>query len=68
MLASISANVYNDKEWVTKEYLRRCKAGMWKKQCTIDALNCWNLERSLDADLQGQDISVPLTMGELLKD
>ena len=50
LLASVLQKVYIDKEWVTKEYPRRYKVGVWKNQCIIDALECWNLERSLDAE------------------
>ena len=65
-LASILPTVYGDEEWTEKEYLRRYKAGVLKKQCAIDALKYWNLERSLDAELQAHNIDVPLTMEDLL--
>ena len=32
------------------EYLRRCKAEMWKKENTVDSLKCYNFERILDTD------------------
>ena len=46
MLAQIMPKVYIDKEWVAKEYLRCCKEGAWKKENTVDAVKCWNLEPS----------------------
>lgn len=45
--------VYIDIEWVAREYLRRCKAGVWKKENTEEALKCWNLERIIDAESIG---------------
>ena len=54
MLSSIVQNVYIVKEWVAKEYLRRCKAGVWKKEETEEAWKYWNLEQILDAELSGK--------------
>ena len=50
MLSLMVHNVYIDKEWVAKEYLRRCKAGVWKKENTQEAFKCLNLEHILDAE------------------
>jgi hypothetical protein len=47
MLASIVHTVYIDDASVAAEYLRRCRAGSWKKENTLDAVKCWNLERIL---------------------
>ncbi len=44
MLASIVHTVYIDDIWVAAEYLRRCKAGTWKKENTVEAVKCWNFE------------------------
>ena len=41
MLASIVHTVYIDNAWVAAEYLRRCKAGAWKKENTAEAVTCW---------------------------
>jgi len=68
MLASILPKVYIDREWVAKEYLRRCKAGKWKKENTKDALKCWNLERVLDAELQRMSTPPPLTLEQLVSE
>ncbi|KAL7501980.1 hypothetical protein ACHAXN_000108 [Cyclotella atomus] len=35
------------------EYLRRCKKGAWKKEHTIECLKCFNLERNIDAGIDG---------------
>ena len=66
MMASILNKVYISKEWVAKEYLRRCRKGAWKKENTEEALKCWNLERILDADLMGEPAPTQLTMNDLL--
>ena len=49
MLKNIIHNVYIDPEWVTAEYLRRCKKGAWNKADTDAALKCHNLERMINA-------------------
>lgn len=64
MLAFMVNHVYIDIEWVAKEYLRRCKAGMWKKENTVEALKCWNLERIMDAEIFGQSPPAFVTMAE----
>ena len=66
LLASNLPKIFLDKEWVAEEYLRRCKAGAWKKENTIEALKCWNLERVLDAELQRVSAPPPLTLDELV--
>ena len=68
MMASILNKVYISKEWVAKEYLRRCRKGAWKKENTEEALKCWNLERILDADLMGEPAPTQLTMNDLLSE
>ena len=66
LLAGIMNKVYIDKDWVAKEYLRRCKAGAWKKDLDDDAVKCWNLERILDAEMVGSPVPAPLTVDDLL--
>ena len=68
MLAKILSKVYVDKEWVAKEYLRRCKEGAWKKENTVEAVKCWNLERMLDAELLGKPKPSELTLDDLLNE
>mmetsp|Transcript_16499 Transcript_16499/g.26943 ORF Transcript_16499/g.26943 Transcript_16499/m.26943 type:complete len:137 (+) Transcript_16499:151-561(+) len=68
MMASILQKVYISKEWVAKEYTRRCKKGAWKKENTEEALKCWNLERIIDADLMGEDKPSQLTMNDLVSE
>ena len=60
--------MYIDKEWVAKEYLRRFKAGVWKKENTVEVLKCWNLERVLDAELQHEPAPLALTLDELVRE
>ena len=66
LLASNLPKIYVDIEWVAKEYLRRSKAGAWKKENTMAALKCWNLERILDAELQRAPAPPDLSLEELL--
>jgi hypothetical protein len=54
VLASIFHSVYIEDAWVAAEYLRRCKAGTWKKKNTVEAVKRWNLECTLDAEQRGQ--------------
>jgi hypothetical protein len=68
MLASIVHTVYIDNAWVALEYLRRCKAGTWKKEHTVEAAKCWNLERILDAEQRGQPMPKELTMDDLINE
>jgi hypothetical protein len=58
ILANILKKVYIGKEWTTKEYLRCCKTGAWKKKNTVDTLKCWNLEFVLDDELEKLPVSV----------
>ena len=68
LLSSIVNKVYIDPTWVAEEYLRRCKAGEWKKDTDEEALKCWNLERIVDAKLFGKDEPHQLTMEELIRE
>ena len=44
------------------EYVRRCKAGKWKKGAAKDALKCFNFERIIDAKVFGLDMPDELTL------
>jgi hypothetical protein len=68
MLASIVHTVYIDNAWVAVEYLRRCKAGAWKKENTAEAVTCWNLECILDAEQHEQPMPEELTMDDLVRE
>ena len=68
MMASILNKVYVDKELVAKEYLKRCKKGAWKKENTVEALKCWNLERIIDAELMGDSHPSEITIEELIQE
>ena len=68
LLAAILTKVYIDKVWVAHEYLMSCKAGSWKKESSMDALNCWNFDRMLDAHLHRQPTPCTLTFEQLLKE
>jgi hypothetical protein len=67
-LASIVHNDYIDNAWVAMEYLRRCKAGAWKKENVVEAVTCWNLERILDAEQSGQPMPEELRMDDLVRE
>lgn len=66
MLAKIMPKVFICKEWVAREYIRRCKEGVWKEENLNEALKCWNLERILDAELLGKQVPRELTVEDLL--
>jgi hypothetical protein len=68
MLASIVHTVYSDNVWVAAEYLRRRKAGAWKKENTVEAVTCWNLKCILDAEQLGQPMPEELTMDDLVRE
>ena len=69
MLASIVHTVYIDDALVAAEYLRRCKAGSWKKENTVEAVKCWNLERIIDAELRGESMpEEEITMNDLVNE
>ena len=68
LLAIILKKVYIDKEWVAKEYLRRCKEGLWDSKLTEEAVKCWNLERLIDTELVGGSKPEPLTVDDLLRE
>ena len=69
MLASIVHTVYIDDALVAAEYLRRCKAGSWKKENTAEAVKCWNLERIIDAELRGESMpEEEITINDLVNE
>jgi len=55
MFASIIQNVYIDNDWMAQQYIERGKRESWKKESTEEALKCWNLERIINAEQQGND-------------
>ena len=68
MLESILPNIYGDKEWVANEYLRRCKCGAWKKELTLEALKCWNLEHIIDAEMLGKPSPTKMTLEQFFQE
>ncbi len=69
MLASIVHTVYVGDALVAAEYLRRCKAGSWKKENTVEAVKCWNLEQIIDAELCGESMpEEEITMNDLVNE
>jgi hypothetical protein len=38
-------HVFIDAKWVAEEYLKCCKAGVWKKEITVESFKCFNSER-----------------------
>ena len=61
MLGFMVHRVYIDIEWVAREYLRRCKAGAWKKENTEEAL-------IIDAESMGLGAPAELTLNDLLNE
>ena len=66
MLSNIVQSVFIDPECVTTEYLRRCKAGAWKKENTVEALKCYNLERILTASQYNLDTPDELRISQYI--
>ncbi len=66
MLTSLVQNVFIDDNWVANKYLERCKNCQWTKKSDDEALNCWNLERIIDAEEKGMKMPKPMTFNELL--
>ena len=52
---------------MAEEYLRRAKAGKWKKENTVESFKCFNLERILDAQMYGKEEPERLTQEEYVK-
>ena len=61
MLGFMVHCVYIDIEWVAREYLRRCKAGAWKKENTEEAL-------IIDTESMGLGAPAELTLNDLLNE
>ena len=68
MLAPNINSVYVDPEMAAKEYLSRCKSGMWKKKFAEDFLKSWNLERILEAETFQRPTPDELSMQDLMKE
>ena len=68
MPAAMTEKVYNDYEWVAKEYLRCSRAKMWNIETTKDTLKYFIVERSVEVDLHGTMKPAELTMENLLKE
>ncbi len=69
MLAPIVHTVYIDNALVAAEYLRRCNAESWKKENTVEAVKCWNLEWIIDAELRGESMpEEEITMNDLVNE
>ena len=66
MLSNIVQSVFIDPEWVATEYLRRCKAGAWKKENTVEALKCYNLEQILTASQYNLDTPDELRISQYI--
>jgi hypothetical protein len=66
MLSSILRVMYINPEWVSKEYLTRCKSEKWKQANDDESLKCWNLERILEAEQFGEMKTTDLTMDDLI--
>jgi len=60
--------LYVDPEMAATEYLRRCKAGLWKKEFAEEALKSWNLERLIEAELFHHPKPDELSMEDLMEE
>jgi hypothetical protein len=49
LLLFILRHVFIDAKWVAEEYLKRCKAGAWKKENKVESLKCFSLECIINA-------------------
>ncbi|KAL7507352.1 hypothetical protein ACHAXN_005334 [Cyclotella atomus] len=68
MLSVALNNIYIYPNWVAEEYLHRCKRGAWKKESTMEALKCFNLERTLEAEELGKDVPEDVDMSVYMGD
>jgi hypothetical protein len=68
MLSFALNNIYIDPDWVAEKYLNRCKRGAWKRENTVEALKCFNLERALEAEDLGQEVPSNVEMEEYVGD
>ena len=48
--------------------MRRCKAGVWKKEYIEEALKCWNLEHICDAELPGKKTLEEWTLEDMINE
>ena len=64
LLAVILSRVYVSPKWVADEYLRRCMAGAWKKENTVESSKCFNIERIIKAEEKGLEAQDSLTVDE----
>jgi len=65
LLAKNLSFIYVDNDWVAKEYIRRCRMKLWKKDDDEDILKCWNTELALEAANLGQGKPEELSMGDI---
>ena len=69
MLASIVGTVYIDEALVAAEYLKGCKVGSWKKENTVEAVKCWNLERIINSELREESMpEEEITINDLVNE
>jgi hypothetical protein len=66
LLSFILYHVFIDAKWVAGEYLKRCKAGAWKKENTVESLKCFNLERIINAVDGGTELPQDIDIEEYL--
>jgi hypothetical protein len=66
LLSFILRHVFIDANWVAQEYLKRCKAGAWKKENTVESLKCFNLERIINAVDGGAELPQDIGIEEYL--
>ena len=66
LLSFILRHVFIDANWVAEEYLKRCKAGAWKKENTVESLKCFNLECIINAVDGGAELPQDIDIEEYL--
>jgi hypothetical protein len=68
LLSFILRHVFIDANpnWVAEEYLKRCKAGAWNKENTVESLKCFNLERIINAVDGGAELPQDIDIEEYL--
>jgi hypothetical protein len=61
-------SIFIDNAWAAAQYLRRFKARAQKKENTVEAEKCWNLEHILDAEQHRKPMPEELTMDDLVNE
>lgn len=68
ILAATIRKVYIEYKWVAKEYLHHSREKLWDAKTTKYTLKCFNIERIIEAALNGTVKPEELTMHDLIID